>query len=84
MFAIYTKTTVAREKALLADHMNKCLIVLNVTERLPVFTDDIIAAINTGESYETLVRRLKALSAEIDKLAALAREAKLFEFASNE
>ncbi len=61
----------------LADQMDRCLIVLNVTECLPILSQGILDGIGEGESYEVLARRLKALHDELVRLSQAAQDAKV-------
>lgn len=67
----------ARQGTGLALQMDRCLMVLNVTETLPVLSSAIMADAAEGEPYEVLVRRLANLHQQIAALAALAAEAKV-------
>lgn len=65
---------------MLADSMDKALLVLNIAEALPVMSGSIMAA-RDGISSDALWRRMDSLHYQLEELAALARQAKTVEVA---
>jgi len=65
------------ERECLAVQMDRCLMVLNIAERLSIMSGSIIEDANEGEAYEVLVRRLGSLHHQIQSLAAQAAAAKV-------
>lgn len=63
----------------LANQMNDILMVLNVAERLPIFSEEIISAASEGEPYERLIRQIQVLHQNIQSLAELSVKAKFIE-----
>jgi len=61
----------------LAVQMDRCLMVLNVAERLPIMSASMMNDVGEGESYETLLRGLKCLHHQIESLAKMAEAAKV-------
>ncbi len=61
---------------LLAAQMDTCLIVINVAERLPILSQEIIEAVPHDETMSILVRRLTILHTNLVELADLATQAK--------
>ena len=60
-----------------AVQMDRCLMVMNIAERLPIMSGGIVDDAREGESYELLVRRLDSLHHQLQSLAALAKAAKV-------
>ena len=60
----------------LAAQMDRILMVLNATENLPVLTDGILHAVDEGEPYEVLVRKIEGLHKNMVSIAEHAAQAK--------
>ncbi|MEW8092249.1 MAG: hypothetical protein AB2784_21795 [Candidatus Thiodiazotropha endolucinida] len=60
-----------------AEHANNVLMVLNIAERMPIFSQDIIDAANEGEPYEKLTRMVEGLHHNLAELSELAEKAKV-------
>ena len=61
----------------LALQMDRCLMVLNVAERLSLMSESMMDDVTEGESYESLVRGLKSLHHQLESLAKMATAAKV-------
>jgi len=61
----------------LAMQMDRCLMVLNVAERLHIMSESMMDGIAEGESYESLVRGLECLHHQLKSLAKVATAAKV-------
>ncbi len=75
-FSALTPTQQQLHQHALAEHMDQCLCVLNVAERLPVFSQDILEAARKREPHQRLLRRLQGLHAQLVELADVAFRAK--------
>ena len=60
----------------LAAQMDRILMVLNAVENLPVLTDGIMHAVDEGEPYEVLVRKIEGLHKNMVSIAEHAAQAK--------
>lgn len=56
--------------------MDRSLLVLNAVERLVVLSSAAVDAVQEGESYETLTRRLNVLHENLLEVSQLASRAK--------
>ena len=61
----------------LAVSMDRVLLALNAIEGLVVLSGDLVDAVQEGESYETLTRRLEILHENMMEVSQLATEAKV-------
>ncbi len=65
-----------REQRALAAHMEMCLTVIRIAERLPILSQEIMEAASQGESKRALRQRLTVLHTNLIELAELATQAK--------
>lgn len=68
------------ERQQAAEQMDGVLKLINLVERLPVLSAEIIRDTKEGEAYEVLVRRIRSLHTNIVELADLAAASKSFHF----